>query len=325
MIQKTFGVALAVVLMGSMTAHAQSDRGAILTLCDVFPEFRSELSAFYLAFSPGSALFDDLDGDGLPEIASLAVIDFAACDRNQEQLVGLENLGSETMIAYNNNQATLAAEAQFAALAPYQNALAALMVVGEEMQTFITMLLADNGITLTGTYEFIFLSALRAADNPYAGDGDLDNDFELNSEEWDEAVAQNMGVADSDAIGFFFIRLLDGLGADAGGGGGSGGCIITNVSLGTPLAEELGTIRSFRDSFLTSNPLGTALAGLYYRVSPSVAEGISSNSVATNTVRGVLAPVVWMVHGIMAFPAIMLVPFALGAGLFGRRRIRSRN
>ena len=125
MIRKSLCVALCLLLL-PFAATAQGDRGAVIQLCDAFPTFQSELNAFITAYVTGRAGFDDLDGDGLPEIASLSIIDFSACDRNQEQLVGLENLGAETQIAYNNNQLALSMETDFAMLARYQNVLAAL-------------------------------------------------------------------------------------------------------------------------------------------------------------------------------------------------------
>jgi len=42
------------------------------------------------------------------------------------------------------------------------------------------------------------------------------------------------------------------------------------------MAEEIGILREFRDKYLLTNPLGKGLLKLYYKVSPPMAEFITS-------------------------------------------------
>lgn len=84
----------------------------------------------------------------------------------------------------------------------------------------------------------------------------------------------NAGVFSLTSAGLVDIFLLKLIQVS---GGGSGNCLIANLSYGTPLAQELDSIRAFRDQSLLTNPAGSLIAGLYYRVSPSAVGWVSSN------------------------------------------------
>ena len=73
-----------------------------------------------------------------------------------------------------------------------------------------------------------------------------------------------------------------------------GGCFIATAAYCTPMAEEIQILREFRDEYLLTNPLGQALVGLYYRVSPPIAEFISEHPVLKLIVRAGLMPAVAM-------------------------------
>jgi len=66
------------------------------------------------------------------------------------------------------------------------------------------------------------------------------------------------------------------------GSGGGGGCLIATFAHGTPLAKELDTVRAFRDSILLNNPIGSRIAGMYYRLGPGAIH-VASNSKAALT------------------------------------------
>jgi len=60
------------------------------------------------------------------------------------------------------------------------------------------------------------------------------------------------------------------------------------------MAQELGTLRRFRDEDLLTNPVGEARVDLYYTVSPPVAEFITERPGLKPVVRAGLAPAVAM-------------------------------
>ena len=74
----------------------------------------------------------------------------------------------------------------------------------------------------------------------------------------------------------------------------STGCFIATAAYGTPMAEEIQILREFRDKYLLTNPLGQALVGLYYRVSPPMAEFITEHPWLRPVVRTGLVPAVAM-------------------------------
>jgi len=73
-----------------------------------------------------------------------------------------------------------------------------------------------------------------------------------------------------------------------------GMCFIATAAYGTPMAEEIGILREFRDGYLLTNPLGQALVDLYYRVSPPMAEFINEHPSLKPIVRAGLLPAVAM-------------------------------
>jgi polyhydroxybutyrate depolymerase len=77
----------------------------------------------------------------------------------------------------------------------------------------------------------------------------------------------------------------------------SGGCFIATAAYGTPTAEQLDVLREFRDVVLLKSTLGSRLVGIYYQVSPPIAEFISRHDVVRTVVRELLIdPVVWLVE-----------------------------
>ncbi|MFU8796541.1 MAG: CFI-box-CTERM domain-containing protein [Dehalococcoidia bacterium] len=80
-----------------------------------------------------------------------------------------------------------------------------------------------------------------------------------------------------DGIGFYPVRR---------------DCFIATAAYGTPMAEEAQILRSFRDGYMLTNPMGQALVDLYYRVSPPIAELIDEHPGLKSVVRVGLAPAV---------------------------------
>jgi hypothetical protein len=71
-------------------------------------------------------------------------------------------------------------------------------------------------------------------------------------------------------------------------------CFIATAAYGTPMAEEVQTLREFRDEYLLKNPVGRAFVDFYYRVSPPIAEFITEHPSLKPIVRVGLVPAVVM-------------------------------
>ena len=71
-------------------------------------------------------------------------------------------------------------------------------------------------------------------------------------------------------------------------------CFIATAAYGTPMAEEIGILRDFRDEYLLTNPVGKALVEFYYMVSPPIAEFITEHPSLKPIVRAGLMPAVAM-------------------------------
>jgi uncharacterized repeat protein (TIGR02543 family) len=76
----------------------------------------------------------------------------------------------------------------------------------------------------------------------------------------------------------------------------TGSCFIATAAYGSATAEQIDVLREFRDGVLLESAAGSQLVDLYYRLSPSVADFISGNSLLRTLVRDLLVdPVVWVV------------------------------
>lgn len=72
----------------------------------------------------------------------------------------------------------------------------------------------------------------------------------------------------------------------------SGACFIATAAYGSYLDSHVETLRSFRDRYLETNPLGSALVSLYYRISPPLAQLIEKHPFLKPLVRVGLLPAV---------------------------------
>ena len=71
-------------------------------------------------------------------------------------------------------------------------------------------------------------------------------------------------------------------------------CFVATAAYGTPMANEIGVLRRFRDRHLRSNPLGEALVDAYYESGPRVAAWVGESESRREAVRTMLAPLVWL-------------------------------
>jgi len=90
---------------------------------------------------------------------------------------------------------------------------------------------------------------------------------------------------------FFERGTIPAQGGDGGGGGG-GGCFIATAAYGSYLDSHVETLRDFRDQYLVTNPVGSALVSAYYKLSPPVAEFIDDHPALKPIVRVGLLPAV---------------------------------
>lgn len=275
----------------------------------------------------------DLDGDGFGDALSLALIEAVVC-------VGPESdLNTVTEEGYLFNLEVFDAEEDAGEWSGYRELIATLMLIGFEGQVELNALLGD---VLGGYYASVEcvdgeVSAyameppppeetpdVMVRDShepvityPYTATGDLDQDGTDNLTEYNNVNAQNGEMSD------FIIAVtspeLDGNegirnpGQNSSGGGG--GCFIATAAYGTPMAEEIGVLRAFRDEHLMGNAFGTVFVDSYYRVSPGIADLVAGSTMMREVVRTLLIPVLWIVE----MPWILLCGLILAAV---KRRVR---
>ncbi len=75
--------------------------------------------------------------------------------------------------------------------------------------------------------------------------------------------------------------------------GDSSGCFIATAAYGSPLANEVSSLRIFRDRYLVTNKAGKLFLRLYYRFSPRIADSIRNHHFLKAYVRTALKPFVF--------------------------------
>ncbi len=73
-------------------------------------------------------------------------------------------------------------------------------------------------------------------------------------------------------------------------------CFVATAAWGSPMAEEIGSLRRFRDRHLLTHPIGRGLVSAYYSVGPALADGIAGDDTLRSAARTMLRPVVALVR-----------------------------
>jgi Beta-propeller repeat len=140
--------------------------------------FESEMELLYTSLGQ-DYLTADLDTDGLPDLFQAGLVAYVLSIKTHPYSNAVETL-------YVNTIAALQAEPNYATqLAPYEHALAALLITSEDMITYFTA-----SLSLTGSYSSFKLTkdGAKALDEPFSGQGDLDGDGLSNAEEYGNVV-----------------------------------------------------------------------------------------------------------------------------------------
>jgi hypothetical protein len=69
-------------------------------------------------------------------------------------------------------------------------------------------------------------------------------------------------------------------------------CFVATAAYGTPMADEIGALRRFRDRHLLPNALGAALVDAYYTFGPELAALVAADEDRRAAARALLSPIV---------------------------------
>ena len=71
---------------------------------------------------------------------------------------------------------------------------------------------------------------------------------------------------------------------------GGGGCFVASAAYGSYMDSHVQSLRDFRDGYMATNPVGSALVSTYYKMSPPIAQFIDDHPALKPVVRAGLLP-----------------------------------
>jgi len=117
------------------------------------------------------------------------------------------------------------------------------------------------------------------------------------------------------------LALIGLIAGGIGGDGGDGGpCFIATAAYGTPMAEQVDTLRTVRDSFLLNNAVGSTFVDAYYRMSPALADTVAKSPALAAGVRVMLLPLVGLGKLVLNAPMLSLALASIAFLLWKARR-----
>jgi len=160
-------------------------------------------------------------------------------------------------------------------------------------------------ITTTATYSSVTVTiAYDEADVPGIRPGMTEEDKQKKEEElrmfrwtgssWVDVTesvdtVNNTITGEVSTLSWYLVALPE---EEGGGGGGGEFCFIATAAYGSYLDGHVETLRNFRDQYLVTNPAGSALVSVYYKLSPPVAEFIDEHPALKPIMRVALLPAV---------------------------------
>jgi hypothetical protein len=131
--------------------------------------------------------------------------------------------------------------------------------------------------------------------------------------------------------GFSYVSPVEPAQPDDGGlgdrprGGSGEPCFIATATYGSHAADELDVLRTFRDRYLLTNSVGTALVRVYYEHGPAVATAIARSNTLKTLTRAALRPIGALAHVMLVTPmwmklAIIAASAAVGVAMTRRKK-----
>jgi hypothetical protein len=94
-------------------------------------------------------------------------------------------------------------------------------------------------------------------------------------------------------------------GGGGGDGGGGGGCFIATAAYGSTMADNVVTLKEFRDNILLKNSVGRSFVRFYYEVSPPLADYVKDHESLKTVIRVGLMPLVAISYSTLHFGPII--------------------